>query len=133
MHKQSWFKAFTMAVVLSLVVLVAIGCGSSGPKAAVENFMNAAKDKNCEKMVDLMDLSAMQAAGVAGKEELIQSCKDESGFGEVKSYKILEETTEGDKGTVKVEITTNQNGTEKTESDTLTVNNINGEWKISLT
>jgi hypothetical protein len=117
----------------ALVALVLIGCGSSGPKAAVENFMEAAKNKDCEKMVNLMDLSAFEAAGVSqGKEELIQSCKDESGLGDVVSYKITEEKTEGDKGTVTVEVTTKEDGTENTETSTLTVNKIDGEWKISF-
>jgi len=120
-------------MVAALLVLAAIGCGSSGPKSAVESFLNAAKDKDCEKMINLMDLSAMESSGVLNKDQLIESCKQESGLGNVSSYKILEETTDGDKGTVKVEVTTNENGTEKTESDTLTVNKINGEWKISLT
>jgi hypothetical protein len=120
-------------MVLALVALVLAGCGSSGPKAAVENFMEAAKDKDCEKMVDLMDLSAFEAAGLSqGKEEIIQSCKDESGIGDLVSYKITDEKTEGDIATVTVEVTTKEDGTENTETDTLTVNKINGEWKVSF-
>jgi len=115
------------------MALAAFGCGSAGPKAAVEDFMAAAKDKNCEKMVDLMDLKAVEDAGAAiNKDELVNSCKSESGLGDVVSYKILEEKTDGDKSEIKVEVTTKENDKETTESDTLTLNKRDGEWKISF-
>lgn len=133
MQKRSLFRVMFAAAVFAVVALAAFGCGSSGPKAAVEDFMAAAKDKNCEKMVDLMDLKALDDAGAGiNKDELVNSCKAESGLGDVVSYKILEEKTDGDKSEIKVEVTTKENDKETTESDTLTLNKRDGAWKISL-
>lgn len=133
MQKRTLFRVLFALAVLAVVTLVAFGCGSTGPKAAVEDFMAAAKDKNCEKMVDLMDLKSVESAGAAiNRDELIQSCKAESGLGDVVSYKILEEKTDGDKSEIKIEVTTKENDKESTETDTLPVNKIDGEWKISL-
>ncbi|MHB9111319.1 MAG: Rv0361 family membrane protein [Thermoleophilia bacterium] len=132
MQKFSRFRVLVAVSVLTILVLSAFGCGSSGPKAAVEDFMGAAKDKDCEKMIDLIDLSALETSGVAiDKQELVDACKAESALGEIVSYKILEETVDGDKATVKVEVTTKENGNEQTESDTLQLNKRDGEWKIS--
>jgi len=131
-QKISRFRVLVAVSVLAILVLSAFGCGSSGPKAAVDGFMGAAKDKNCEKMIDYIDLKGFETSGVTiNKEELVEACKAESALGEVVSYKILEETADGDKATVKVEVTTKENGNEKTESDTLKLTKRDGEWKIS--
>jgi len=132
-QKRSLFRVLFAAAVLAVLTLAAFGCGETGPKAAVEDFMSAAKDKNCEKMVDLMDLKAVQDAGATiNRDELVDSCKSESGLGDVVSYKILEEKTDGDKAEIKVEVITKENDKESTETDTLTVNKRDGEWKISF-
>jgi len=131
-HKISRFRVLVAVSVLAIIVLSAIGCGSSGPKAAVESFMSAAKDKDCKTMIEYIDLGSLQTAGAQiNKDELIQACEAESGLGDVVSYKILDETVNGDTAEVKVEVTTSENGNEKTESDTLKLNQRDGKWLIS--
>ncbi|MHB1054318.1 MAG: Rv0361 family membrane protein [Thermoleophilia bacterium] len=125
-------KVISAGMVLAVLMLAAVGCGSSPSTAAVENFMKAAQDKDCGKMIDLMDLSAAQAQGAINKDELIKSCEDSKGLGDVVSYKILEEKVDGDSATIKVEVTTKEGDKEKTESDTLTVKKVDGDWKISI-
>jgi len=121
------------ALIVSLLALLA-GCGSSGPSSAVESFIKAAQDKDCNKMVDLMDLQAVEEQGATNvREELVASCQQEANSsGEIVSYKIVEEKIEGDKAEVKIEVTTKENGEEKTDNDTLTVFQRDGEWKVSF-
>lgn len=133
MQKRSLFKVLSAVAVLTVVMLAAFGCGDTGPKGAVEDFMTAAKDKNCEKMIDMIDLKAAEDAGATiNKDDLAKSCNAESGLGDVVSYNITEENVDGDKAEVKVEVTTKANEQETTESDTLKVNKRDGVWKISL-
>lgn len=133
MQKRSLFKVLSAIAVLTVVMLAAFGCGDTGPKGAVEDFMAAAKDKNCEKMIDMIDLKAAEDAGATiNKDDLAKSCNAESGLGDVVSYNITEENVDGDKAEVKVEVTTKANEQETTESDTLKVNKRDGVWKISL-
>ncbi len=114
-----------------LMALAAFGCGDSGPKAAVTGVMDAAKAKDCEKLVDYIDLESLkELGGEVTKEMLVSSCK-ESGMDDVVSYNILEENIDGDKAEVKVEVTAKQNGQEQTVTDTLTLINRNGEWKLT--
>lgn len=132
MQKFSRFGVLVAASVLAIMVMAAIGCGGSGPTTAVEGFMSAAQSKDCDKMIDYIDLKAFETSGVTiNKQELVDACKAESGLGDVSSYKVLEEKVDGDKAEVKVEVTTKENGEDKTQSDTLKVNKIDGEWKIS--
>lgn len=130
------FKAisgFVAVMVFAFVLLAVFGCGDSGPKAAVDGFMKAANDKDCEKMIDYIDLSQMQAQHAPfSKDDLVQSCKDEGGLGEIGSYNITEEKIDGDKATVKVEMTVNENGTDSTKTDTINLVQIDGQWKVSL-
>lgn len=133
MRKQSVFlKVISAGMVLAILALSAVGCGSSGSTAAVEGFMKAAQDKNCSQMIDFMDLKAAEAQGTVNKDELIKACEAQQGLGDVVSYKILEESVDGDKAQVKVEVTTKENGEEKTQSDTLNVMQVDGDWKISI-
>jgi hypothetical protein len=122
------FKAVIAVTVLLFASLVAFGCGDSGPKGSVESFINAFKDKNCEKAVDYIDL---EGAGT-NKEDMVKSCQASVGAGEIVSYKILEENINGDKATVKVETTTKIGDKEETTTDTIDVVKKNGEWKVSL-
>lgn len=131
MPSKSVIRLAIAAAVLTIVMLAAAGCGDSSPTAAVEGLMNAAKEKNCAKMVDYFDMKGMESQGVSiSRDELIKDC-EESGMDDVVSYKILEEKTEGDSAEVKVELTTKQNGQEETVSDTLTLIRRDGEWKFS--
>ncbi|MDO8736262.1 MAG: DUF4878 domain-containing protein [Thermoleophilia bacterium] len=132
MQKISRYRVLVAVSVLAIMVLSAFGCGSSGPTAAVESFMKAAQDKDCETMIDYIDLSSLETSGVTiNKEELVQACKSESALGDVVSYKVLEEKINGDTAEVKVEVTSKEDGAEKTESDTLKLNQRDGKWLIS--
>lgn len=130
------FKAINGLValmVLAFVLLAVSGCGDSGPKTTVDGFMKATKGKDCEKIFDYIDLSPLQSQNLPySKDDLIKSCKDEGGLGDISGYNITEEKVEGDKAEVKVEVTTNENGTDQTKTDTVNLIQIDGQWKISL-
>lgn len=132
MKGQTVMRVLLVAVLAALLMAVA-GCGSSGPTAAVEDFMKATQDKNCQKMIDAMDFKAAEEAGIPNlKDELVKACEEEKDSGgELVSYKILEETINGDSATVKVEATTKNNDQEKTESTTLNLVQRDGKWLIS--
>ncbi len=120
------------ALLLAVLALAAFGCGGSGPQAAVEDFMNAAKAKDCEKMVDLLDLDAPEFQGLGmNKEALVEACKqDAEAGGEVVSFKVLEESVDGDTATVKVEVTTKVEGQESTETSTIKLTKRDDGWKL---
>lgn len=126
-------KVTVLAAVLAALLMAVFGCGGSSAGAAMEDFLKAAQNKDCEKMVDMMDLSAITQMQSVSRDQLVESCKSESASGEILSYKILEEKVEGDKAEVKVEVTTKSEGQEDTESDSFTLNKKDGAWKISLT
>jgi preprotein translocase subunit SecF len=126
------FLAVLIAVaVLALMVLPAMGCGTSGAEAAVKSFMDASKDKDCEKAVKYIDLDSeeMQQLGVT-EEALVASCKQSMDQGEVVSYKINSVTEEGDTATAEVEATTKTDGEESTDTTTFQLVKKDGEWKI---
>lgn len=102
------------------------------PSATVILFMEAARDKDCEAMVATFAFELFYESGIS-KEALVDECKRDAGIGgEVIDYKILQESIDGDKAEVEVEATTDTDGAQSTASDTLTLNLIRGEWKISL-
>jgi hypothetical protein len=125
-----------LIVVLAMSVL-AIGCGEDSPSAAVEDFIEATKDGDCEKAVDMIDLdmSGMEKAGINTddmKKEIVASCEADVENSEIVSYEVRNEEIEGDTATVEVEMTTKVDGEESTDTDTLTLNKKDGEWKIGL-
>ncbi len=134
MKRSSYMIAISAMLLVLMMLLMAAGCGDSGPTAAAEDFMEAAKSKDCDKMVEYMDLSApeFEELGVT-KEALVESCKsDAEAGGEIKSYKITEETVDGDTATVKVEVTTEENGEESTDTTSFSMTKRDGEWKIGF-
>ena len=119
------------ALLMVAMVLPAAGCGSSGAEAAVQDFMNASKDKDCDKMVGYIDLDAPEFSGLGvTKEALVASCKDSMDVGEVVSYKIVSVTEDGDTATAEIEATTKTDGEENTDTTTFKLVKKDGEWKV---
>lgn len=129
---KSYLPRLILIAGLLTVMLAAAGCGGAGgPSATVEGFMEAAKDKDCSKMVDYLDIESFQAPGVSiTREELISMC-EESGMDEIVSYKVIEEKIDGDKAEVKVEATGKADGDEETATNTLNLVKRGDEWKLS--
>jgi hypothetical protein len=130
-------KVVVALIVVLAVSLVAIGCGEDSPSAAVEDFIEATKDGNCDKAVDMLDLDVpgMEEAGLSTddlKKEIVASCEADVENSEIVSYEVRNEEIDGDTATVEVEMTTKVDDEESTETDTLTLNKRDGEWKISF-
>ncbi|MHB0915496.1 MAG: DUF4878 domain-containing protein [Thermoleophilia bacterium] len=133
-------KVLVAVVVLSAIVFAAFGCGDSGPTAAVKAFFEASKDKDCEKAVDLLDLSALEEMmGAAGmntedvKKQMVDECNASSDEEEIVDYKIIEEKLEGDdKASVEVEVTTKMGDEESTDKTTFQMVKKDGDWKIDI-
>ena len=105
-------KTIRMAIVMVLVFtsLAVFGCGDSGPKTAIDTFMSGAKDKDCVKMVDVIDIQTMQDQDSSiTRDALVESCK-QSSLDEVVSYNVVAEKVEGDKAEATVEVTTKKDG-----------------------
>jgi len=137
---RSVIKVLAAVVVLLVAMFAAFGCGEDGPSAAVEAFMKASKDKDCETAVDLIDLSSLEEMlGATGmsmddmKAGLVEECKASSEDDEIVDYKIGEETMDGeDKATVEVEATVKSGDEETTETETFHLIKKDGEWKIDI-
>ena len=131
-------KLLAAVVVISVALLAAYGCGDEGPSATAEDFMQAMKDKDCEKAVDLIDLSALEGMlGASGmsmddmKQGLIDDCS--ASTDEFVDYKIGEEKMDGeDKATVEVEATVKSGEEESTQTQTLHLIKKDNEWKIDI-
>ena len=134
MKRSSYVITISALMLIFSMMLLVVGCGSSGPTAAAEDFMDAAKSKDCDKMVESMDLSSPQfeELGVT-KDALVESCKaDAEAGGEIKSYKVTEESVDGDTAKVTVEVTAEEDGEETTETTTFSMTKVDGEWKVGL-
>jgi hypothetical protein len=121
-------NAAIAVALLTVVALVAFGCGDSGPASTVEGFIETLKGKDCEKAVNFIDLEGVGASG----KEVVKNCKETIDESEIVSYKVLDEKIDGDKAEVKVETVTKSNDGKDTSTFTINVVNKNGEWKISL-
>ncbi|MBE0428751.1 MAG: DUF4878 domain-containing protein [Thermoleophilia bacterium] len=121
-----------VVAVVAVMSVAALGCGNDSPSAAVEEFLKAAEDKDCEKMVDLIDLEGAAEQGLPlDRDDLIQSCEAESGLGDVVDYQIISEEIDGDEAEVAAEVTVKEDDEEVTQTDTLKLVKKNGDWKIS--
>lgn len=140
MKVKTAVKVLAAVMVLSAVLFVAFGCGGDSPEAAMEDFMQASKDKDCEKAVDLIDLSSVESmlegTGMSMddmKNGLVEECKASSDETEIVDYKVGDAEMDGeDKATVEVEATTKSNGEETTDKETFSLIKIDGEWKIDI-
>lgn len=139
--KFSGIMKIVLAIsVVALAMFFAFGCGEDGPEDVVKSFLEAGKDKDCEAMVDLMDLSIDEAmAEELGidtadfKDQMIEACKaDAETGGEIVDYEIGEATIDGDTAEVEASVTTEIDGEESTEEDTLKLIKVDGDWKITL-
>ncbi|GBE57820.1 lumazine-binding domain protein [bacterium BMS3Abin01] len=131
MNRRTVLMAVLAGLLLVAMALPAVGCGGSGAEAAVQDFMDASKNKDCDKMVSYIDLEAPEFSGLGvTKEALVASCNDSMDLGEVVSYKIVNVTEDGDTATAEVEATTKTNGEESTDSTTFKLVKKDGEWKV---
>jgi len=112
--------------------LAAASCGDSGVAVTIEGFLAAAKEKNCEKMVDYIDLSSQNTQnGDVGKADLIKACNDSGGLGNVVGYRITGEKVDGDTAVIGIELTINDGGQEKTNSGSFNLVRKDGIWKLT--
>lgn len=121
------------------MILLALGCGSGATTdagKAAEDWMDATKDKDCEKAIGFMDLDVpeLEEFGIT-KEAMIEQCEADMGDGddlEVVSYKVTEEEVDGDTAEVTVEATIKENGEESTDTQTFSMIKKDGDWKIDF-
>jgi hypothetical protein len=135
---------------ISLLVLCAVflfgitawltaGCGdSNGPASVAEEFVYAQADKDCDKLVSLLDSSSKdtlsKAQGPQGDpaEGCRQTMEAQTQAIEITDFKVIEENINGDTATVKFSISGNVDGQSMSEEDTANMVKENGEWKVSL-
>ncbi|MHB0914394.1 MAG: nuclear transport factor 2 family protein [Thermoleophilia bacterium] len=128
------------SLLLLLVLVVAGGCGDTGPAAAAEDFIKAALDEDCAAM---LELSSSESIGSQSREEAIREC-EESGelsqiFGllddiELKGFETIEEdiSVSGEEATVRARMTMKSGGQEESLEQTFLLVNEEGEWKVDL-
>lgn len=129
------------AVFLSgVAALTAAGCGSdeNSPSAVVEQFIYAQANKDCDKLVSLLDSSSKdtlskamgpQGDPVAGCQQTMSAQTQEI---EITDFNVSEENVNGDTATVKFSIDGSVNGQAMSEEDTANMIKENGEWKVKL-
>lgn len=128
-----------IAVLLAaLLVAGATGCGSSGPADTVEDFLQAALDKDCRKMVEL---SSTRSLGEQTRDEAIQDCESSEELSsilavfegiELESFEAIEEDIRGEDATVKARMTFRIADNEETTEETFKLVQETGEWKVDL-
>lgn len=135
------FLLIMCAVFLSgVALLAAAGCGSdeNSPSAAVEQFIYAQADKDCDRLVSLLDTSSKdtlskaigpQGDPVAGCQQTMSAQTQEI---EITDFNVIEENINGDTATVKFSIEGSVNGQTMNEEDTANMIKENGEWKVQL-
>lgn len=132
MPQRRFYSTVIVAALIFVWSLAAAGCGDSGTRATLDGFLTAAKNKDCEKMVDYIDLGSQEAqSGNIGRSDLIKACKDEGGLGNVVSYRVTGEKIEGDTVVMGVEITVNEGGQENTNSGSFNLVRKEGTWKLT--
>lgn len=115
-----------------LLPLTAAGCGDDGMTAALDGFLSAAKEKDCGRMVDYIDLTSQNSqSGDVGKADLIKACQDSGGLGNVVSYRITGEKVDGDTAIIGVELKVEEGGQEKTNSGSFNLVRKDGIWKLT--
>lgn len=132
MPQRRFYPAVIVATLILIWSMLVAGCGDSGTRATLDGFLTDAKDKDCEKMVDYIDLGSQDTQnGEIGKTDLIKACKDEGGLGNVVSYRVTGEKVEGDTAVVGIELTVNEGGQEKTNSGSFNLVRKDGVWKLT--
>jgi hypothetical protein len=107
------------------------GSSSSGPEQTIKDFVAAAKDKNCSKVVDLMTSSSF---GGVSKEKAVKGCEQsmKSGNNPFEDGGSIDKTElkseKGDKAVVAVTSTTKG----KQETEEVNLRKEDGKWKIDF-
>jgi hypothetical protein len=131
-----------MFIIIGVVVVavVAIGAfllvgggggGSAGPEQTIRDFVNAAKDKNCTKVVDLMTTNSF---GGQSRKKAVSQCEEAmksgdnpfEGDGSIDDVKL--KSQDGDKAVVTVKSTTNG----KQTTDDVNLRKEDGKWRIDF-
>ena len=110
-NRWSRLVAATAAVVLS-------GCANSsdvgqaaasqdgGPTEAVQQFLTAQQDRDCEPWADLFSERFLAASAFGSREGAVEDCRNAPPVGDRTQYEYLIEAIDGDTATVDVEWTT---------------------------
>lgn len=116
-----------LVAVLAAAALAA-GCGSGGPEDAVEDFIEAAKDGDGEKLCDLLvDDIREQVESEASEgcpEALEQALGDEASRQEAADTEVKDSEEDGDEATVTVEGPQGEDEVQLRKED--------GDWRISV-
>jgi hypothetical protein len=109
-------SATIIATIILLFTFGAAGCGDDSPSAAVEEFIEASVDNDCDKVVDMIYFG--EGVDSAMKDSLVESCK-ETGLNpegsELVSVETSDEKIDGDTATVTTNVTTKIGGEEMSE------------------
>jgi hypothetical protein len=128
-----------LVAVAAVGAVVILGGGSdgdsaSGPEGAVSNFFDAAKDKDCDRMLGLVTEASWSQAGTLDKQAALDQCADSvdssdffPGQADITETKILDESA--DKATVEV---TTEIGDADPITETLTVVKEDGNWVVDF-
>lgn len=136
MRGKRLFVAMAAVLVLMLVGMVS-GCGESGPAAATEDFVNAVADGDCEKIIDLLSKDNVALFEEMG-EDAVKGCEMSMGedFGDsdikIKKFEVIEETEEGNTASVEFKMTSEVDGEEQTDEETINLVKEDGEWKVVI-
>ncbi|MBR1687891.1 MAG: DUF4878 domain-containing protein [Prevotella sp.] len=121
-------KILMSALVCVIAFAVASCAGGNTPSAVATKAMECAMQKDYKGLVDLFDIPEEKAAE---KEQLVQLFEQKgSSAPKVESFKVLDETIDGDKAVVKMEVTDKDGKTDT--SDMKLVKNDKGEWKLDM-
>lgn len=128
-----------VALLLSMMFFIVAGCGNgnkSEPAQALDEFVKASNEVACEKFMDLVDYSELEAAGApVNKEEEIQKCQrtkeqNPDALQQITDYKILDEKIDGDRAELIVEMTTETASGEGKDTIPMNLKRTEGKWRF---
>ena len=113
---------------LALFVALLAGCGGGGPADTAEAFQRHVAAGETEAAVELLDPAITQMMGPKIQAAMAAQTAEISAKGGISSVRVLNETINGETATVEME-TTYGNG--ETDSETVTLRQVDGDWKLS--
>jgi hypothetical protein len=127
-----------VVVVLGAAAALVLGGGggdsASGPDGAVRSFFNAAKDKDCDRMLDLVTEASWSQGGSVDKATALDQCAESvdspdffPGQADITATKVLDESDD----TATVEVTT-EVGEAEPVTETLAVAKEDGTWVVDF-
>jgi hypothetical protein len=145
---RSWRKIVVVLLVLGVVGIAAIALlgggdgddvsGGSETVQAVVDYLDAARDGDCEALIDLVTEASVQLIGGGGRPEAIAACEDAldsdeelaaAGLGRIES---TEEIVDSDGMEATVTVTTVDDDGQPTYSF-FTLRSEDGVWKLDVT